>query len=90
MRFRSRFGTYATYPAWIDALDTSQVTPENWRAWIAGVVAEHGPTVTLTPMAWSALAEKSPIETAAEMFGEDRLIVAPAPPSPSRAETSDG
>lgn len=66
----------AALPAWLAALDHAHVTRDNWQAWRGALIAAHGPTVSLTPIKWSALAERSPIETAVEMFGEDRVIVA--------------
>ena len=64
----------ADLPKWLTELDDSEVTPDNWREWLAGIVSVHGDTVTLHPVSWSALREKTPIETAAEVFGADRVI----------------
>lgn len=70
---------YADLPEWLATLSDDGVDGTNWQAWRDGLIAAHGPTVTLMPITYSALAEKSPIETAVEMFGADRVIAAEAP-----------
>lgn len=62
------------YP-WIGTLDTDAVTTENWREWGSDVLRVHPPTVALVPLAASGFIGRSPIETAVEAFGEDRVVV---------------
>jgi len=70
---------FAQLPA-IAGLELSHVTRENWREELAILEARFGPTLTLAPIGWNALADKSPLETLTEMVGEDRVIVVEVPP----------
>ena len=65
---------HGVVPEWLTTLTDDGVDRTNWQAWRDGIVAEHGPTVTLSPMTYSALREASAFETAVRQFGKDRVI----------------
>lgn len=58
----------------LDDVDTTGLSGETWRPWLSEQVARFGPSLPVEPLTWSPTAEKSPLETAAELFGEDRVI----------------
>lgn len=60
-------------------LDLSHVTPENWSTELALLEARFGVALALHPVGWNTLAEKSPIDTAVELFGKDRVIAVESP-----------
>jgi hypothetical protein len=64
---------------WLAAIDESSVNRETWRAWIDEQVSKYGEQHSVRPIGWNQLAEQSPIDTAVEAFGEDRVIVVEQP-----------
>ena len=57
------------------ALDTSAVTPENWRVFLDAAVARFGETVKVQPIPRDDHTTRDPVEELVEMIGEDRVIV---------------
>ena len=55
-------------------IDASDVTPENWRDWLAVVVAAYGETLFVEPLAAGEWEHRDPITEAEEMVGPDRVI----------------
>lgn len=76
---------FAEHPA-LAAVDVSGINPENWQAEAAKIESRLGATVELHPVGWNTLADKSPVETAIEMVGEDRVVVVNLPESPEQGQ----
>lgn len=58
----------------LEAITGDDVTPSNVWGWVAARERELGTSFDVPPLTYSATAEKSPIETAVEMFGPERVI----------------
>ena len=56
-------------------LDTSVVTPENWRAWLDEAIAKVGSSFTLRPIPRDDHDVRDPIEELVEIVGPDKVIV---------------
>ena len=52
----------------------ANVTPETWEAWLTGMEAEHGASLSVTPIIDYARTA-SPVDTLVDMVGEDKVIV---------------
>jgi hypothetical protein len=59
----------------IAALKKDEITPENWREWLAGIEAEWGPTVTLHRMPGDDHTHIDPLTEGVEIFGEPPIVI---------------
>jgi hypothetical protein len=59
---------------WLTGIDESTVNRDTWRAWLDEQVVKYGAEHDVRPIGWNRLADQTPLETAVEMFGADRVI----------------